>query len=131
MLTRRNHPYPFPVFPTIEAALDQPYTYVVLASKAIPEIQRTPALLAPLLSAPYAAQHPQPTYVLLQNGLGVENDLYAALKALRPGEEPRIISTANWIATGLIDKNVVEHGDFVRPPSLPSLFPNLGHPVKG
>ncbi|OSC96676.1 6-phosphogluconate dehydrogenase C-terminal domain-like protein [Trametes coccinea BRFM310] len=102
------------LFSSIEKALDRPYTYVVLASKAIPEIQRTPALLKPLLSPPYADAHPQPTYVLFQNGLNVEVDLYEALKALRPEEEPRILSTANWIATGLVEKNVVEHGEFDR-----------------
>ncbi|KAI9069939.1 6-phosphogluconate dehydrogenase C-terminal domain-like protein [Trametes sanguinea] len=102
------------LFPNIEKALDRPYAYVVLASKAIPEIQRTPALLKPLLTPPYADAHPQPTYVLFQNGLNVEVDLYEALKKLRPDEEPRIISTANWIATGLLEKNVVEHGDFDR-----------------
>ncbi|KAI0364569.1 6-phosphogluconate dehydrogenase C-terminal domain-like protein [Pilatotrama ljubarskyi] len=102
------------LFPNVEQALDRPYAYVLLANKAIPEIQRTPALLRPLLSAPYADAHPQPTYVLFQNGLGVEADLYEALKTLRPGEEPRIISTAVWIGTGLVEKNVVEHNEFDR-----------------
>ncbi|KAI0676182.1 6-phosphogluconate dehydrogenase C-terminal domain-like protein [Trametes maxima] len=103
------------LFPTVEAALDRPYAYVVLATKAIPEVQRTPALLGGLVSqGSYAHAHPQPTYVLLQNGLGVERDLYAALRALRPEEEPRIVSTAVWIGTGLIAKNVVEHNEFDR-----------------
>ncbi|KAI0652932.1 6-phosphogluconate dehydrogenase C-terminal domain-like protein [Cubamyces menziesii] len=102
------------LFPNIENALDRPYDYVLLSTKAIPEIQRTPALLRPLLSPPYSNLHPQPTYVLFQNGLNVEVDLYDALRRLRPDEEPRIISTAVWIGTGLLDKNVVEHGEFDR-----------------
>ncbi|KAI0324211.1 6-phosphogluconate dehydrogenase C-terminal domain-like protein [Cubamyces sp. BRFM 1775] len=102
------------LFPNIENALDRSYDYVLLSTKAIPEIQRTPALLSALLSPPYSDTHPQPTYVLFQNGLNVEVDLYDALKRLRPNEEPRIISTAVWIGTGLLDKNVVEHGEFDR-----------------
>ncbi|KAI0794757.1 6-phosphogluconate dehydrogenase C-terminal domain-like protein [Fomes fomentarius] len=102
------------LFSSIEHALDKPYAYVFLTTKAIPELQRTSTLLAPLLSHSYADTHPQPTYVLMQNGLNIEVDLYQALKKLKPNDEPRIISTANWIGTGLLDKNVVEHNDFDR-----------------
>ncbi|TFK81209.1 6-phosphogluconate dehydrogenase C-terminal domain-like protein [Polyporus arcularius HHB13444] len=107
------------LFPKLEHALDRPYAYVFLTTKAIPELQRTPALLAPLLSDPYANAHPQPTYVLMQNGLGVETELYDALKRLKPEEEPRIVSTAVWIGTNLVsqnhvEQNAVEHNDFDR-----------------
>ncbi|KAI0693383.1 ketopantoate reductase PanE/ApbA C terminal-domain-containing protein [Cerioporus squamosus] len=102
------------LLPRLSDALDRPYAYVFLTTKAIPELQRAPALLAPLLSAPYANEHPQPTYVLMQNGLGVETDLYDALKTLKPDEEPRIVSTGVWIGTNLVEKNVVEHNDFDR-----------------
>ncbi|PIL27977.1 hypothetical protein GSI_09921 [Ganoderma sinense ZZ0214-1] len=102
------------LFPTISDALDRPYSHVVLTTKAIPELQTTPSLLHPLLSPPYADTHPQPTYVLMQNGLNVEVALYDALKKLKPQEEPRIISTAVWIGTGLLDKNLVEHNEFDR-----------------
>lgn len=101
------------MFPTIAEASDRPYSHVVLATKAIPELKRTPELLQPLLAPPYANLHQQPTYVLLQNGLGVERDLYAALKHLQPEQEPRIISTAVWIGTRLIGKDIVEHNEFV------------------
>jgi 2-dehydropantoate 2-reductase len=49
----------------------------------------------------------------MQNGLGVERDLYKALKQVTPDEEPRIISTAVWIGTRLVNKDVVEHNEFV------------------
>lgn len=107
-------PTPFAVFRSVSAAADRSYSHVVLATKAIPEIQRTPDLLAPLLSTDYRNAHTQPTYVLLQNGLGIERDLYRALKRVYPEEEPKIISTAVWIGTRLIGKDVVEHNDFVR-----------------
>ncbi|KAH9893648.1 6-phosphogluconate dehydrogenase C-terminal domain-like protein [Cubamyces lactineus] len=124
------------LFPNIESALDRPYEYVLLSTKAIPEIQRTPALLRPLLSPPYSDAHPQPTYVLFQNGLNVEVDLYDALKRLHPDEEPRIIGTAVWIGTGLLDKNVVEHGEFDRvhmgihrPPTSTTTTADAAHPA--
>ncbi|TFY55552.1 hypothetical protein EVJ58_g8180 [Rhodofomes roseus] len=98
---------------SVAEAADHPYAYVVVTAKAIPELIRTPALLAPLLSPLYSDKHPQPTYVLMQNGLNVEVDLYEALKKLKPNEEPRIISTAVWIGTGMKGSNVVEHNDFV------------------
>ncbi|KAG6884814.1 hypothetical protein C0993_008033 [Termitomyces sp. T159_Od127] len=97
-----------PVFRSVKEAADRPYSYVFLASKAIPERATTPSVLKPLLSAPYADDYPQPTYVLLQNGLGVESDLYHAIKEI--GKEPSIVSTALWINTNLLQPNVVEHG---------------------
>ncbi|KAH9852001.1 6-phosphogluconate dehydrogenase C-terminal domain-like protein [Lenzites betulinus] len=99
---------------SIEQALDRPYDYVVLTTKAIPEIQRTPSLLRSLLTTPYINAHPQPTYVLFQNGLNVEIDLYEALKALRPEEEPRILSSAVWIGAVAKSGTEVEHGPFDR-----------------
>jgi 2-dehydropantoate 2-reductase len=83
-----------------------------VTTKAIPEQVTTPSMLNPLLSAPYADTHPQPTYVLLQNGLNVEVDLYHSLKELGKGE-PSIISTSLWTGTNLLQPNVVEHNDFV------------------
>ena len=105
----------FPVLPSVSAAADRHYSHIILATKAIPELQRTPELLSPLLSPGYINAHPQPTYVLMQNGLGVEKDLYHALKKTKSDQEPRIISTAIWIGTRLVGKDVIEHNDFVRP----------------
>ncbi|KAG6907599.1 hypothetical protein DXG01_008217 [Tephrocybe rancida] len=93
---------------SIMEAADRPYSYVFVTTKAIPERASTPSILKPLLSVPYAEQYPQPTYVLLQNGLNVEVDLYHAIKQI--GKEPSIVSTALWINTNLLKPNVVEHG---------------------
>lgn len=100
------------VVSSVAEAADRPYSYVVLTTKAIPEVIKTSQVLKPLLSSPYSERHPQPTYVLLQNGLGVERDLYHSVKALNQGE-PKIISTVVWIATNLVEKNVVDHNHFV------------------
>ncbi|KAF8960910.1 ketopantoate reductase PanE/ApbA C terminal-domain-containing protein [Flammula alnicola] len=98
---------------SVADAADRPYSYVVVATKAIPEVIKTSKILAPLLSAEYSAQFPQPTYVLVQNGLNVEADLYNAIKALGKGD-PSIISTALWIFTNLLVPNVVEHNNYDR-----------------
>lgn len=97
---------------SVAEAADRPYSYVFVATKAIPERLTTPRLLNPLLSAPYADTHPQPTYVLLQNGLNVEIDLYHSLRELGKGE-PSIISTAVWIGTNLLEHSIVEHNALV------------------
>ncbi|OCH92756.1 ApbA-domain-containing protein [Obba rivulosa] len=102
------------LFPNVQQALDRPYSYVILTTKAIPELTRTPTVLAPLLSPPYIDTHPQPAYVIMQNGLGVEADLYKALKKLKSTEEPKIIGTAVWIGTGMLSDNIVEHNNFDR-----------------
>lgn len=98
---------------SVAAAADQTYSYVFLTTKCIPDIIKTPALVAPLLSAPYADEHRQPVYVLMQNGINVEKDLYDAVKALGKGE-PRIVSSSLFIGTNLIAPNVVGHNDFDR-----------------
>ena len=97
---------------SVAEAADTQYSYVMVATKAIPELIRTSKILEPLQSQDYTARFSQPTYVLLQNGLNVEVDLYNSLKALGKGE-PSIISTAVWIGTNLLAPNVVEHNEFV------------------
>ena len=101
------------VCPSVAQACDREYSHVVVTTKAIPELTSTSTLLSSLLSPPYSDRYPQPTYVLLQNGLNVEVDLYNAIKKLGKGE-PKIISTAVYIATNITGENVVLHTDYVR-----------------
>jgi len=98
---------------SVAHASDRPYGYVFVTTKAIPELIRTPTLLSPLLNPPYSDTYAQPTYVLLQNGLNVEANLYDAIKKLGKGE-PKIVGTAVYIGVNLIGDNTVEHGDFDR-----------------
>jgi 2-dehydropantoate 2-reductase len=99
------------LFNSLSQALDREYAYVAVATKAIPEITSTPDLLAPLLGPSY--KFPQPVYVLLQNGMGIEKDLHLAAVKLDKGT-PRILHGAVWIATNLVAPNVIVHGDFDR-----------------
>lgn len=95
-------------------AADRPYSHVVITTKAIPDLIRTPQILAPLLTPGYSDKYPQPTYVMFQNGLNIEVDLFRALRSLGKGA-PKIISTAIYTATNLLDANVVEHSHSVCP----------------
>jgi 2-dehydropantoate 2-reductase len=101
-----------PVVNSVSEAADQQYSYVFVATKAVPDVIKTSDILRPLLTSPHLEAHRQPIYVLVQNGLNVEVDLYDAIQRLGQGE-PQIVSVALWIATNMLENNVVEHGDFV------------------
>jgi len=100
------------VYKSVADAANRSYSYVFITTKAIPEIARTPDILRPLLSSPYADLYSQPTYVVLQNGLNVERDLHEALVQLNKGP-PSIIASALYILANLLGPNVVEHDSFV------------------
>lgn len=88
----------------IEDALPYQYDYVLLCTKAVPELHTAADTLEPLLNK-YA--HPQPTYVILQNGLGIEKELYAALQAK---EHPSsILSCAVYVMANVLDNGDVLH----------------------
>ncbi|TCD62125.1 hypothetical protein EIP91_007300 [Steccherinum ochraceum] len=91
------------------ANTDTPYSHVIITTKALPEVSPTSELVAPLLSAPYATRFPQPTYVLVQNGLGVERELYAALKELKKDEDPKLVTCSLYLMMRQIAKNAVKH----------------------
>lgn len=113
---------------SVEVAADRPYDYVILTTKvtlspmytpagtnptkAVPDLIKTSAILAPLLSSPYIDKYSQPAYVLLQNGLNVEVDLYHAIKALGK-DEPKIVGTSLYIGTNLLAPDLVDHNSFV------------------
>ena len=103
----------FEVCRSVAEAADRSYAYVIVTTKAIPDIMPTPELLAPFLEPEYVEKYEQPVYVLLQNGLNVEMDLFAALKAL--GKAPQILGSALYINANALKPDLVEHSDFVRP----------------
>jgi Ketopantoate reductase PanE/ApbA len=101
------------VYRSVAEAADRQYSYVIVTTKAIPDLTKTSKILEPLLSPQYTQFFTQPTYVLLQNGLNVELDLYLAIKEIGNGH-PRILSAALWIMTNVLSPvNIVEHdGDY-------------------
>lgn len=97
---------------SVAKAADRQYSYVILTTKAVPDLTKTSKILEPLLSPPYTQNFAQPTYVLLQNGLNVDIDLYLAIKEIGTGH-PRILSDAVWIMSNVLSPaNIVEHGDY-------------------
>jgi len=91
---------PYRIFASVSEAADRQYAYVVVTTKALPDVYPTSTLLASLLSPAY--KFPQPTYVLAQNGLGVEEDLYEAAKKIS-AEEPVIITGAVFLDASLTE----------------------------
>ena len=105
------------------------YSYVLLATKVLPSIAPSSQLLAPFFSSEYSGK--QPVFVLLQNGLGIEEELYEAARSALEGREegnvrgsktPQLVSCTIFIGTNLVDTRVVEHNNFVSP-AFSSLFP--------
>ena len=98
--------------PTVADACDKAYDYAIVTTKNIPELTRSRDLLAPLLAESYSSKFPQPTYVNMQNGLNVEEDLYEALQDL--GHQPRVLGTTVYIGTKMGGPNLLIHSHFVR-----------------
>lgn len=98
-----DHPgwKPYRTLPSVEGAATCGYAYVVLATKCLPDVHPTTTLLAPLLTPEYMKAHGLPTFVLFQNGLGVEQTLDAACKKL---DAQAVVLTA----AVYIDSNLTE-----------------------
>lgn len=67
----KYHFTPHAVYPSIDAAAaslkQQPFDYVVVATKALPDVLDDSAMIAPVVQG-----HPETSIVLIQNGVGVE-----------------------------------------------------------
>ncbi|KAI0667728.1 ketopantoate reductase PanE/ApbA C terminal-domain-containing protein [Trametes maxima] len=105
---------PHRVVRTVEDAADRHYSYIICAFKCIPEIVTTPTLLFPLLNKLPEGSSPSndpTTFVLLQNGIGIEDDLQAALAKI--DAPSTIISGCCWVDTTLVDdgRRVIQHGN--------------------
>ncbi|OBZ69049.1 hypothetical protein A0H81_11213 [Grifola frondosa] len=94
---------PYRVVRTVADAADRSYAYVVCAFKCLPDITTTPALLAPLLTPLLANE-----FVLLQNGIGIEDDLLAALPVPVP-----VLSGCAWVDATTVDggRKVTQFGN--------------------
>ncbi|KAG9039620.1 hypothetical protein FRB95_009201 [Tulasnella sp. JGI-2019a] len=105
---------------SVAEAADRSYSFVLITTKALPDVLPTSKLLEPLLSPSYT--YPQPAYALLQNGLGIEKDLYAGLTKRAPLAPPQIITCAVYC-----DANLIEN-DMRHPTGLPKLEIGLFDP---
>ncbi|KAH9851721.1 ketopantoate reductase PanE/ApbA C terminal-domain-containing protein [Lenzites betulinus] len=103
---------PYRVVRTVEDAADRDYSYIVCAAKSIPEVITTPALLSPIIAR--LAQSPVEKvtgFVLLQNGIGIEDDLLAALAKV---DAPSVvISGCCWVDATALEKGrrIVQRGN--------------------
>lgn len=90
------------VFQTVQEAADIDYDYIIACFKTLPDLEPTPAVLGPLV------QRCQ-TFVLIQNGIGIERDLQEAIP------QATIISGCAWIDVTLVDNyRIMRHGGINR-----------------
>ena len=81
-------------------AADRDYKYIICTFKHLPDVHPTEEILGPCL-------HRSNCFVLLQNGLGIEEPLQSVLP------NATIISGAIWIGANLRDSRRVIHNDLV------------------
>ncbi|KIY43783.1 hypothetical protein FISHEDRAFT_51793 [Fistulina hepatica ATCC 64428] len=95
------------IFRTVAEAADRQYDFVLVATKCVPETAPTPKILASLLSTPYTETYRQPVYVLVQNGMSIEEDLYQSIQELKQGE-PKIVTSAVFVFANALPPNIIE-----------------------
>lgn len=110
---------------TVEEAASQQYSYIVCANKSLPDVHPTSKIIAPLLDR--LGSSSGTAIVLLQNGVGIEDDIYDALS--RRNLNIPVISGCAWVDATAVDdgKTVTQHGNerlvigYHKPP-IPSAF---------
>lgn len=93
---------------TVEEAADRPYTFVVCAVKCLSDVKPTSAIIEPILRT--LPSSPDTAIVLIQNGVGIEEDLHNALEQL--GVHNPVLSACAWVDATAVDggRRVVQHG---------------------
>jgi len=106
---------PHRVCPSAEQAADRTYDFIIAAFKTLPDVTPTKEFLASFL--PTEACRPEsaetlPTVVLLQNGIGIEEELQREYPSIN------ILSTGIWIAANAHSGSpyIVTHGKLERLP---------------
>jgi 2-dehydropantoate 2-reductase len=84
---------------TVEEAANQQYTYIICAVKCLPDVRPTSEILGPLLDT--LSSSPEAAIVLLQNGIGIEDDIFEALK--HRGLNNPVISGCPWVYVTTMD----------------------------
>lgn len=84
---------------TVEEAADRTYDYIICAFKCLPDVITTPTLLAPLIQG--LSKDDSTSFVLLQNGIGIDDDLQEALEDLYA--KTAVISGCAWVDVTALD----------------------------
>ncbi|WAR57552.1 hypothetical protein PtB15_8B604 [Puccinia triticina] len=91
---------PYRLVRSAEEACDRNYRFIICCVKCLPDVEPTSSILAPFLLPSHqhhsAQNHPPPTVVLIQNGIGIEHPLAEAFPLIH------IISCVAWIGANLI-----------------------------
>lgn len=93
---------PSRAFRTPGEAADRVYDYVLVTTKCTPDVQPLSSLVRDALRPP-SSQETAPTIILIQNGIGIEEEVHQSLVAT--GLASQIISCTAWVCS-----NVVEGG---------------------
>ncbi|EKM51612.1 uncharacterized protein PHACADRAFT_150148 [Phanerochaete carnosa HHB-10118-sp] len=101
--------HPYRVVRTVEEAADRPYAFVICAAKCLPDVGLTSSILEPLLKT--LPSTPETAIVLLQNGVGIEEDVQKAIAG--SGATNPVLSGCAWVDVTVVDggKRVVQHGN--------------------
>lgn len=99
---------PLSVVRTVEEAADREYTFIICAAKCLPDVNPTPSILHPLLEK--LPKYPNTAIVLLQNGIGITDDLQKMLDEL--GVVNPILSGCAWVDATAVDggRRLTQHG---------------------
>lgn len=100
---------PYRVVRSVEEAADRPYSFIICATKCLPDVRPTSAILGPLLKA--LPLSPDTAIVLLQNGVGIEEDVQNAIANV--GATNPVLSGCAWVDATTVDegRRVVQHGN--------------------
>lgn len=93
---------------TLDDAADRVYDYVLVTTKCTPDVAPLSSLVRDALRRPASGQV-GPTIVLIQNGIGIEEEIRRSLVV--PGLASQIISCTAWVGSNLLDGGrKIEHG---------------------
>lgn len=94
---------------TVEEAANEQYSYLICAAKCLPDVRPTSDILAPLLNS--ISTSSSTSIVLLQNGVGIEDDIFEALS--KRGLSSPVISGCAWVDATAVDdgKTITQHGN--------------------
>lgn len=98
---------PFRIVKTVDEAADRHYPFVICATKCVPEVIKTSEILAPLISPLLSSNT---VFLLIQNGVGIEDDLREALQSR--GFTNTIMSACAWVDVTMVDagRKVTQYG---------------------